>query len=492
MPTNINVILDHPDFVYFPGQTITGRIQLTNTSPKNCRGVKVKFKGYSKVHWTESEKEGDKQVTRHYRSSESYYNTNYYVWGNGSECQLPPGNHTFNFSFMLPPSLPSSFESEHGRVRHEVSAALDLPMASDKECKKFVSVSSLYDLNTIPGVNSPVQRNETKHLCCWCCKSGPISVVLNIDKTGFVSGESMPINAECTNMSNRCMNKTKAKIVQKVTCYAEGKSKSATRTVASLEHPSIPEGESDIWSGVLLKIPPLAPSELPGCPNIIIEYTFEFSMDPGGMAFDLDIEFPITIGTIPLRNAHQNIMVAPGSIGYPAPPAAVPTVPVAPPAGLVAPDPDSQHVDENSPLCPSYPPAPGGPPGYPSAPGAQPGYNPSPSASFAPGAPPGYPDAPGAPPGFPGAPGAPPGYPGAPGAPGYPSAPPGFSPPHAGGAAPPAPLYFPGCVNYPDMPPPSFDQCVFGPHKISNDSDDEDSDKTGGEFAPRYVTYGFM
>ncbi|XP_076033491.1 arrestin domain-containing protein 3-like isoform X2 [Oratosquilla oratoria] len=504
MPTSINIILDYPDIVYFPGQTITGRIELSNTSPKNCRGVKVKFKGYSKVRWTEDK--GDS--TKTYKSNECYYNTKYYVWGDGNETELPPGNHAFNFSFMLPPNIPSSFESKYGKILHEVSAALDLPMALDKECTKLVSVSSLYDLNTLPGVISPVQENKTKHLCCCCCRSGPMSIVLNIEKTGFASGENISINAECTNMSNRSMNKTEAKIIQKVTCYANGEKRSRRMIVASVQHPSIPEGESDIWSSVLLKIPPLPPSELPGCQNISIKYIFEFSMDPGGMAMDLEIEFPIIIGTIPLRSAHQNIMVPPRMIGYPAPPAV-------PPAGLVAPDPDSQPMDEKRPLHPSYPPAPGGPPGYPSAPGALPGYNSSPSAPCAPGAPPGYPGAPGVPPGYPGAPGVapgcpgvqgvPPGYSGAPGAlPGYPGAPgapseypsgpqapPSYSPPDAGGAAPSATLYFPGLVYYPDMPPPSYDKYLSGPQEITNDSDNKDTVEASDEFTPRYVTYCF-
>ncbi|XP_076033469.1 arrestin domain-containing protein 3-like [Oratosquilla oratoria] len=523
MQNFIRIILDYPDVVYFPGQTITGRIELSNTSPKNCRGVKVNFSGYSTVRWTDNF-----GSTNTYESNEWYYHTEYYVWGDGNETELPPGNHAFNFSFMLPLNIPPSFESKYGQILHEVLAVLDHPMALDKECIKRVSVSNLYDLNTLPGVISPVQGNKTDHLCCCWCRSGPISIVLHIEKTGFVSGENISIDAECTNMSNRSMNSTEAKIIQKVTCYADGEKRSRRMIVASVQGPSIPEGESDIWSSVLLKIPPLPPSELPGCQNIRIKYIFEFSMHPGGVALPLEIEIPIIIGTIPLRRAHQNIMVPPRMIGYPA-------LPAVPPAVLVAPDPGSQPMDENSPLHPSYPPAPGGPPGYPSGPGAQPRYNPSPSTPFAPGAPlgypgasgvppgypgasgvppgypgasgvpPGYPGASGVPSGYPGASGVPPGYPGAPGAlPGYPGAPggppehpsapqapPSYSPPDAGGAAPSGTLYFPGLVHYPDMPPPSYDKYLSGPQKITNDSDNEDTVQTRDEFTPRYVTYCF-
>ena len=35
---------------------------------------------------------------------------------------LPPGTHLFPFTFLLPPGLPSSFESNIGHVRYYVKA----------------------------------------------------------------------------------------------------------------------------------------------------------------------------------------------------------------------------------------------------------------------------------------------------------------------------------------------------------------------------------
>ena len=50
-----------------------------------------------------------------------------------------------------------------------------------------------------------VEQRKQKTLCCLCCKSGPISGVIRLNRTGFVPGENIVINAECDNKSRRKM-----------------------------------------------------------------------------------------------------------------------------------------------------------------------------------------------------------------------------------------------------------------------------------------------
>jgi hypothetical protein len=40
-------------------------------------------------------------------------------------------------------------------------------------------------------------------MCCCCCKSGPISCVLRLDRTGYVPGEDINLDAELSNMSRK-------------------------------------------------------------------------------------------------------------------------------------------------------------------------------------------------------------------------------------------------------------------------------------------------
>ena len=47
-----------------------------------------------------------------------------------------------------------------------------------------------------------------------CFTSGPISFVLKVDRSGYVPGEKILINAECDNKSTRNVDQTKASIKQ--------------------------------------------------------------------------------------------------------------------------------------------------------------------------------------------------------------------------------------------------------------------------------------
>ena len=60
----------------------------------------------------------------------------------------------------------------------------------------------------------PLQGNNSKFLCCLCCKTGPISAVFRIDRSGYVPGDSILLNAEINNNSNRTMNSSKVRLFQ--------------------------------------------------------------------------------------------------------------------------------------------------------------------------------------------------------------------------------------------------------------------------------------
>nr|XP_045584934.1 arrestin domain-containing protein 17-like isoform X2 [Procambarus clarkii]XP_045584935.1 arrestin domain-containing protein 17-like isoform X2 [Procambarus clarkii] len=482
MPTSIAVVFDNPTAVYFSGQNITGHINVTCDKPKSCRGIEVKFKGLGKVHWTERRTTGTgddrKTETRHYTSHETYYEMAYWVWGNGqATSELPAGTHVFNFNYTLPAEIPSSFESHIGKVRHQCKAKMDIPWKTDKTCLRPYSVNTLYDLNTDPQAALPIECTKHDYACCLWCRSGPMSLVLRIDRSGFVPGEKILINAECSNMTKNKINSTKAVIHQTITYHAEGSRKRESRKIAEIKRPEIKPGDDDIWSGVEMLIPSLPPSHLQFCRIIDIEYEFKFEMDPSGCHTDLEYKSPVVIGSIPLRQYFSSFITAP--VMYPGQPVGVPGLPPAP--GFIP--------------APGQPPVPGicpapGPGMFNSHPGA-PGYPGLP--------PPGYPANPPVP-GFPGQPSYNPVEPGAPGiafaggispdtnySPYNPNFPPSV---YSGSLAPSAPVAFPGLLQYPGMPLPTYNQCMFGVTRYNEgDSDDENQDHNDTKFAPHYVSY---
>ncbi|CAL4113597.1 unnamed protein product, partial [Meganyctiphanes norvegica] len=280
----IIIIFDNPSPIFFAGQTITGRVQVACQKPTETRGITLNFWGFSRVHWTETRTRhtgtgNNRRETRetiHYNSVEEYYANDFLLRGDGTNKEiLPPGDHMFNFSYVLPEQIPSSFESYIGQVRHQCKATLIIPMGFNKYCHRPYSVNTLYDLNLDPMSKAPISAETFKTLCCLCCKSGPISLVLRIDRSGFVPGEKLYINAECSNQSTRIVKSSKVKIIQVITYICKGRTKQQSNTVAKMEHGEIPPGESDTWSNDGLLIPPIPPSHLMFCQHIDIKYFLE-------------------------------------------------------------------------------------------------------------------------------------------------------------------------------------------------------------------------
>ncbi|XP_052098843.1 arrestin domain-containing protein 17-like [Mytilus californianus] len=116
--------------------------------------------------------------------------------------KLPSGQHNFPFQFMLPPTLPSSFEHQYGQVRYLLKATLDKPLKFYHHTKLPFTVVSLLDLNAIPEASRPMQNQVAKTLCCLCCESGPITGVLRVDKSGYVPGEAIYLQGEIQNLSD--------------------------------------------------------------------------------------------------------------------------------------------------------------------------------------------------------------------------------------------------------------------------------------------------
>ena len=111
-------------------------------------------------------------VTAH----EEYFKTEYYLLGSaagteltklskhlyhetkfllflGNEIELTTGTHEYPFTCSLPTNLPSSFESDYGRIRYTIKATLDRPWKFDHETKMAFTVISALDLNELPSVS---------------------------------------------------------------------------------------------------------------------------------------------------------------------------------------------------------------------------------------------------------------------------------------------------------------------------------------------------
>lgn len=168
------------------------------------------------------------------------------------------------------------------------------------------TVISPVDLNQNPRVKEPFKLSLEKSFCCFCCKSGPLSLIVSLPVTGFVSGQTIPILAECDNASNVKVNAVKFTL-RKVVAFrkllnflfvkmigANGEisftdtnqprreTKRDKITIAELSVGPVEEHGSQTWQQKL-DIPPLPPSNLVNCGIIDLDYEMKvsfFSIQP--------------------------------------------------------------------------------------------------------------------------------------------------------------------------------------------------------------------
>ncbi|KAL4228239.1 hypothetical protein ACF0H5_013672 [Mactra antiquata] len=306
----LELILTNPQMIYFPGQAIQGQVLVELNEDMKMRGVRAQLQGKGHIYWSEGS--GDNRRT--YSASETYVETRLILFGqdssSGNDTVLTAGNHMFPFQFVLPLGIPGSFEGKSScYVRYTLKAIIDRPWKFDPEFKMLISVGSVLDLNTVQNAMAPQQCTDSKTVCCCCCESSPITATFRIDKTGYVPGEPIICNAEINEGTGRGVHSSVVKLVMQTTYRTHGGSKTRrTNEIARLQHGSIAPGETDVWNGERLVIPPVPPSYLPGCNIIIIDYFLKLSIDVADTPIDLDLPLPVIIGSIPVQSVINQYM----------------------------------------------------------------------------------------------------------------------------------------------------------------------------------------
>ncbi|KAG6444951.1 arrestin domain-containing protein 17 [Manduca sexta] len=304
-----NIYLDNQWNTYYAGQTVNGRIEYVFDSPKKVRGIHVKFKGEAHTEWYESKQQENSEGktessdTMH-SGNEEYFQISYYLLGSnsGNEIEIPEGKHTYNFTFTLPPVLPSSFEGEHGYIRYTVKVTLDRPWKFDQETKMAFTVINALDLNLNPNYKEPIHIQLEKTFCCFCCASPPLSVDVQAPVSGYCPGQVIPLTIDIENKSNVQLHLVKI-FLRKVVTYRATSPSTATKKIKSViltvqEGPA-PAGTTKHWS-LNMEIPPIPPSNLVNCNIIDLDYDLKVECVVSGMHLNMHDKKYVTIGTVPL------------------------------------------------------------------------------------------------------------------------------------------------------------------------------------------------
>ncbi|XP_074645873.1 arrestin domain-containing protein 2-like [Tubulanus polymorphus] len=222
---------------------------------------------------------------------------------------LKPGLHCYKFEYTLPKDIPTSFEVLRpcmARVRYMMKAHIDsTDKAINQTRERSFFVLRPLDLKSNSNVvQGPVSLLVQKPLGCFCCRRGTISCSVNLDKNGYVPGETLHIDVEINNNSKIEIETSNVTFEQHIKLSAQGNVKNITACIFSISGALIKPGDSGMYHDVI-HIPPLPPSGLDGCKLIDIDYVIHVCIEPSGMYDSIDVDVPVIIGTEPLAGSFR-------------------------------------------------------------------------------------------------------------------------------------------------------------------------------------------
>jgi len=168
-----------------------------------------------------------------------------------------------------------------------------------------------YDLNLNLSARQATGATGQKTVCCGPCSSDPVIAKISIKKTGFVSGESIKFQVTIQNKSDKPLKLLAVKLIQQsefrgrsedgVPDCQRYKQRYENREIAAVAYE--PEVPNETWDGSL-KIPPVcatANAAMSSCKIIGISYFLVLNFDVKTISWSKDLDVPIIIGTICLR-----------------------------------------------------------------------------------------------------------------------------------------------------------------------------------------------
>ena len=107
---------------------------------------------------------------------------------------MPVGTKKYKFEFDLPKEAHNSLSAPGASFSYMLKCNVDIPWGIDAEGSLELFVNEIKDLNDSIETLETVDNQEQTNLGCGCFAQGPLSLNVNMEKTGFVCGEKATIN----------------------------------------------------------------------------------------------------------------------------------------------------------------------------------------------------------------------------------------------------------------------------------------------------------
>ncbi|XP_020345295.1 arrestin domain-containing protein 1-like [Oncorhynchus kisutch] len=269
--------------VYSPGDAVSGTLKITTAQALLFKDIKVNCQGFCGV----TSKIDDTAWT----VEEQYFSSTLSVADKGT---LKQGDHSFPFKFLIPASIPTSFEGNYGKIMYRVRAFIDTSRFSkDYKTEKPFYLLSLLNLNEVPDIHGPSSSSITKTFTYLLgVKTGTVVLKAQSDMKGYTPGQVIKLTTEIDNRSGKTTGTVVARLIQKVT-YQTKKPTIDLRTLVQVEGTGVKADKQAEWKEQII-VPPLRQSSMADCGLINMEYFIQISLKSPVVSFLL----PIHIGNI--------------------------------------------------------------------------------------------------------------------------------------------------------------------------------------------------
>jgi hypothetical protein len=277
-------------------------------------GLYVHIHGEAKTNWSEERHRGTNNSTSdhrdnstatdtiHYRGLDVYLDSTTYLFGqaNALAKSIQPGVHQYNFAVALPEALPSSIKCKNGSIEYYIEAVLDVPWFFDKKFKMPFTVERFDNLSLQHEYQLPVAVEDVKTFCCLLCASPPLMTNVEIPRSGYAKGESIPVKICYVNKSSIQVQRTGVKLMRKISYKADWphhKIKKSSEVVAETFVDGV-SGKRSVDLSTKLNIPLNISNSNEKFSRIIqISYAVVIEGVVSGCRRNTQLEIPITIGS---------------------------------------------------------------------------------------------------------------------------------------------------------------------------------------------------
>ena len=294
--------------VFFPGETIRGALVFNVGPPLKIRGVRVKFEGYTRTHWTETHGTGNNRRTTHYHSHIVYFNPVATLYGNPrgvrGDMIIPSAGYYWPFEFVLPSNLAPSYSHSFGSNQYFAKGYVDIPMGFDKTVTETLKMTVQY------GTLQPVLYTKSSEKAKAIFASDQnISVSVSTPPVAYM-GQTTELVVNIVNRGTKAVREVLVSLNMKAFFTAHGFNHGTKVVGAEITNHKIsgvagfpiPPGQS--WSGkIRIQIPDKIAPSIPGTcsPLIQIYHTLKTRVNTEGNFFTKasnEKKFPILVGEV--------------------------------------------------------------------------------------------------------------------------------------------------------------------------------------------------